>query len=166
MILSCILCTWRQSLHFTKHGTGTKNVACKQRTFTLLGHLVSLWNIHVFHGSQWLQWKISMILSSPFGVWHWIRDLYFFRVYIHCIYEVSKITINARNGNRVHRFVLCQNHCIWWSRRLCTPLPSFGAVYCFICNRQRVAVILHRMICLVPARVGCAPPLRSRIKQI
>ena len=30
-----------------------------------------------------------------------------------------------------------------------TPLPSFEAMYCYICGRGRVAVARYRMICLV-----------------
>ena len=30
----------------------------------------------------------------------------------------------------------------------CDPSPSFGAMYCFICSRQRVAVTRYRMIYL------------------
>ena len=29
------------------------------------------------------------------------------------------------------------------------PPPSFDAVSCFVCGRRRVAVIQHRMVCLV-----------------
>ena len=36
-------------------------------------------------------------------------------------------------------------------------LPSFGAVYCFICGRRRVAVAQYRMIYLVPVNSPLFP---------
>ena len=47
----------------------------------------------------------------------------------------------------VHHFILYQNYMMF--PLVCNlPIPSFHAVFCLICGRQRVAVARYLMICL------------------
>ena len=51
------------------------------------------------------------------------------------------------NGRRVRCLTLCQTNMMF--QLVLYPHPPFEAAYCFICDRQRMAVTRHRMICIV-----------------
>ena len=65
--------------------------------------------------------------------------------------EHHLIRIIFLNDRRMHRFIPCQNYMM--SRWFCTPLPHLRQCLALfiICGRRRMAVIRHRMICLLIA---------------